>query len=203
MPKSFYYNGTMNRSLLLGIFFFSSFLCATAPPGFFKRFPNRFFVETGSYDGEGIAQAIQAGFPEIHSIELSELFHAKCRERYSKQSNVHLWLGDSGEILETVIGAIPKPITFWLDGHWSGDPTARGKTNTPILLELEAIQRHPIKTHTILIDDIRCFGCEEFDFIKLSTIVRKIYQINGKYRITYARGHRHNDILVAQVLFIP
>ena len=107
------------------------------------------------------------------------------------------------KFFKNLIGKIIKCIIFWLDGPWSGHPTARGKTNTPILLELEAIQRHPIKTHTILIDDIRCFGCEEFDFIKLSTIVRKIYQINGNYRITYARGHRHNDILVAQVLFIP
>lgn len=174
-------------------------MSATAPPGFFKKFPNRFFVETGSYEGEGISQAVNAGFAEIHSIELSELFYAKCQERFKNQSNVHLWLGDSGVILQNIISTISEPITFWLDGHWSGEPTARGKTNTPILEELNAIQRHPIKTHIILIDDVRCFGQEEFDYIKLSGIIRKIFEINRNYKITYARGHKHNDILVAQI----
>ena len=37
----------------------------------FKRFKNELFIETGSFYGEGIQQAIDAGFENIISIELS------------------------------------------------------------------------------------------------------------------------------------
>lgn len=46
---------------------------------------------------------------------------------------------------------------FWLDGHYSGGHTARGKQDTPIRQELRIIFGHRIKGHVILIDDARLF----------------------------------------------
>ena len=46
---------------------------------------------------------------------------------------------------------------FWLDGHYSGGETAKGDADSPLREELEAIGRHPIKTHVIPIDDVRSF----------------------------------------------
>lgn len=180
------------------IFLVPAFLFSWAKPEFFNQFPNRYFVETGSYAGEGIEMALQAGFTEIHSIELAECWYNECLKKFELYPNVHLWFGDSGLILDQVIEGIQEPITFWLDGHWSGGTTAKGPSSTPILKELEAIQRHPIKTHTILIDDIRCFGTSDFDLIELSQIIQKILEINPNYTITYQDGFQTNDILIAQ-----
>ena len=38
----------------------------------FKKYPNPVFVETGSLMGDGIQQALEAGFQKVISIELSE-----------------------------------------------------------------------------------------------------------------------------------
>lgn len=181
---------------------FPLFLYGRANPGFFSEFPNRYFVETGSCIGSGIEMALQTGFSEIHSIELSPKFYNECREKFAPYSHVHLWFGDSSVVLPEVIGEIEEPITFWLDGHWSGGETAKGATNTPLLEELKAIGNHPIKTHTLLIDDVRCFGTSHFDEIPLSKIIEKILEINPDYLISYRNGFQANDILVAQVIGI-
>lgn len=168
--------------------------------GFLNQYPNRYFVETGTWVGNGVISAQQAGFAEIHSIELSERYYSYCKEMFHGAENVHLWLGDSGALLADVIRDMHEPITFWLDGHFSGNDTAQGIENTPILKELEAIRQHPIKTHTLLIDDVRLFGSAEFDFVPLHVIVQKIREINPNYIITFADGHPFpRDILVAYV----
>ena len=177
------------------------FLFAIAHEGFFRQFPNRHFVETGSRDGGGIDQALRDGFEQVYSVEIADGFYEHCREKYVDCPSVHLWHGDSGELLEEMIASIDEPITFWLDGHWSGDPPTvqRGPTNTGLWKELEIIARHPIKTHTILIDDVRCFGTEAFDYLKLEDIIAKLYEINPNYDIRYRNGHTTRDILVARV----
>ena len=111
---------------------------------------------------------------------------------------MHLFLGDSGEKLASIIASIDEPITFWLDAHNDNELLEFGK-NTPILRELEAIKSHPIKTHTLLIDDVRLFNTTTFDNIALSTILRKIYEINPKYRITFEDGFVPAENLVGGV----
>jgi len=38
----------------------------------FEKYPNPVFIETGTYHGEGIQYALQAGFKNVRSVELSE-----------------------------------------------------------------------------------------------------------------------------------
>jgi hypothetical protein len=156
------------------------------------------FVETGSYFGGGIEKAIGVGYEEIHSIELSDSYFHLCQNRFSAYSYVHLWHGDSGVMLADVIAGIQEPITFWLDAHYSGNDTAKGSVNCPILRELEIIKNHPIKSHQIFIDDIRLFGTEEFDSIYITEVIQKLLEINPRYKITFKTGFAFNDILVAQ-----
>src|ERR1700682_2968118 len=48
-----------------------------------------------------------------------------------------------------------QPALFWLDAHWSGRVTARGKDDSPIIPELRAILRSAPSGSVILID-ARC-----------------------------------------------
>lgn len=68
---------------------------------------------------------------------------------------------------------------------------------SPILQELEAIKNHPIKNHTILIDDVRMFGTRDFDGVTLDQITDKLREINPNYSIFFEKGYQANDILVA------
>jgi len=158
----------------------------------------KFFVETGCYLGDGISSALTAGYDNIISIEIAEEFKKNCEEKFKQNKNVNVVLGDSCEILFDVIKNINEPITFWLDGHFSGGNTGFGKYEFPLIQELKQIEMHPIKTHTIMIDDMRLFGDKKYGFDK-NMIIETILQINKDYKISYKDGCEKNDILIASV----
>lgn len=169
----------------------------------FAKYPNTYFLETGSCTGDGIQAALDAGFKHIYSIELSEQFYDFCFNRFILNSEVEriveLILGDSSEVLPEVLSKINGPVTFWLDGHYSGGSTAKGQSNTPLIRELEHIAAHHINNHTILIDDVRCFGTADFDFLTLEEVRKKILSINPLYEFSFEDGYIENDVLVARV----
>lgn len=166
----------------------------------FRKHLNPIFIETGTFRGEGLDKALQAGFPEVYSIELDVTLYQQCRRKFASRRNVHLFQGDSSSKLALILPHIDEQITFWLDAHFSSGVTAMGTTHTPIIDELHVIANHSIKTHTIMIDDVRLFGTAEFDFVSLEEIVDEILKINPKYSIFFEDGHVQNDVLVAKVL---
>jgi hypothetical protein len=114
---------------------------------------------------------------------------------------VVLHFGDSMQVLPEILKGLDTPATFWLDGHWSMDDTALGAKASPLMEELEAIGRHPIKTHTILIDDMRCWKRED-PIIGFSAedVRAKVMAVNAKYRVWVEDSARfEKDILVAAV----
>jgi hypothetical protein len=177
----------------------------------FKKYKNKYFVETGSYLGEGIQAALDCGFEKVISLEISEQYKAICDQKFYGNKNVQLVRGDSCNILYDSIKNIEDKITFWLDGHYSGGPTGLGKHEYPLIQELEQINRHHIKSHTILIDDLRIIRNEEVtatgEKVKFteSDLIDLIFKINEKYCFSYENGVGHDgkvfkrDILVAHL----
>ena len=166
----------------------------------FKKYPNQLFLETGSYLGSGIQQALDAGFQKVISIELSDKYFKICTDRFSNNLNVTIVQGDSFKVLPDVISDIDEPITFWLDGHHSCGDTALGEYWAPLIQELDVIKEHPIKTHTILIDDMRCWENPNptHGFYK-EDIFNKLKEINPDYQFSFEDGCEKNDILVAYI----
>jgi hypothetical protein len=166
----------------------------------FSKYKNKIFLETGSYLGEGIQQALNAGFEKVVSIELSDKYFSICQNRFSDNSNVTIVKGDSFKVLPDIIKDINEPITFWLDGHHSCGDTALGEHWAPLMQELDVIKEHSIKTHTILIDDMRCWQEPNpvHGFYKEDIFI-KLKEINSDYKFTYEDGCEKNDILVAHL----
>ena len=119
-------------------------------------FGTTIFVESGTYTGGTTSRAAEL-FDEVHSIELKNQLYQQAKQKLQSKSNVHLYLGDSSKVLPQILPQLQGKILFWLDGHYSGGPTAKGKKNTPIIEELQAIKESGIKNAVILIDDLRCF----------------------------------------------
>jgi hypothetical protein len=163
----------------------------------FSKYLNPVFVETGSYRGDGIQSALDSGFESVYSIEITNKYYSHCVNRFAGKP-VFLFRGDSSIILFDVIKNINSRITFWLDGHWSGDDTGFGFDKYPLLLELDQIYRHPIKNHTILIDDVRLFDTQ-WNIGTIDLIKHKILTINPQYKFSFENGFVVNDVLVAEV----
>jgi hypothetical protein len=116
---------------------------------FAERFKLPVLVETGTNLGHMIN--IQKNrFREIYSIELDEWLAARAKRKFAAYPHIHLYQGDSGVVLPTIVTQLKDRCLFWLDAHW-GDESA------PIKKELECIYRHPIRNHVLLIDDARWF----------------------------------------------
>jgi hypothetical protein len=169
---------------------------------FFKQFTGRYFVETGTYQGQGVEMALAAGFSVIHSVELSPMLQNRNRRKFARNPNVHLYQGESAEHLDTILKVIDAPAVFWLDAHYSGGDTAKGPETSPLRKELELIRRHPVKGHTILVDDRRHFGTVHFDYVTDEQIREKILAISPGYTFSYqtgssAQAEYQNDVLVA------
>lgn len=121
-----------------------------------RRFALDTLIETGTYRGDMI-NACRGTFNRIVSIELDDVLFEEAHRRFGASSQVSVLHGDSGQLLTDTLRTLAKPSLFWLDGHYCGTVTARGRVETPILLELSAILNHPVRDHVILIDDARCF----------------------------------------------
>lgn len=120
------------------------------------RFGTRVMIETGTYTG-AMVHATRGLFQRIVSIEVERSLHEKAVRRFAKSPHIELRLGDSEIELPKVLDCLQEPALFWLDGHFSAGVTSRGRLETPILQELEAVLRHPVAGHVILVDDAREF----------------------------------------------
>lgn len=76
--------------------------------------------------GDGVQQALKAGFPEVISIGLSNKYFDITRKRFASDPRVRIVRGDSYKVLPDFKRSINKKITFWLDGHHSCGDTALG-----------------------------------------------------------------------------
>ncbi len=119
----------------------------------------RILVETGTCYGD-MVEAMKDVFSRIYSIELSRELYEKAKARFRRARHIELIHGDSGSEMKNIMGKIDGPTLFWLDGHYSGGPTAKGEKDTPIFEELKCILGAPDRGHVIIIDDARCFGSD-------------------------------------------
>jgi hypothetical protein len=167
-----------------------------------SKYKNNIFIETGTSLGDGVQLALDCGFKQIYSFEINLDLVEHNRKRFKEYgSRVEIIHGDSSEILSMFLFRIKESSTFWLDGHWDGGPV--GKYRCPLLFELDAIADHPIKNHTLLIDDRRLFGDKNHHWGQEVTeplVLERIKKINPDYCIKYENGHVPDDIITAKIL---
>jgi hypothetical protein len=127
-----------------------------------------YFVETGTYLGETILRFIN-DFDKLYTIELSEYFYNEFNKNY-KGEKIKSILGDSSEMLKSVIDELRGDTIFFLDGHYSSGNTARGTKDCPLLEELSVINSYFKYESIIIIDDLRLFGTKvDQDWLNITT----------------------------------
>ena len=139
------------------------------------NFETKILIETGTFLGD-MLYAMRRRFDRLISIELSSELTERARVRFRKYPQIQIVNGDSGEKLKEILQGISQRTLFWLDGHYSGGITAKGKLDTPIYSELQIVFDHPVKDHVILIDDARLFnGTNDYPTIpELQEIIQEL-----------------------------
>lgn len=122
-----------------------------------QTLPLSTFVETGTFQGDGVAIAAPH-FDRIVTIEYSEGLWREATERFRDMPKVAVHHGDSSEVLRRIVpGLHGVGVLYWLDAHWCvAESTAGRHSQCPLLKELEAIGRLE-DASVVLIDDARLF----------------------------------------------
>lgn len=117
------------------------------------KFNLRILVETGTYYGEMVS-AMKHEFKRIYSIEFDERLAALARERFARFPHIQILQGDSQSVVPGLLHSLNEPALFWLDAGYYGWAGLQGDKRR-LSTELEAILRHPLSGHVILLDDAR------------------------------------------------
>ena len=102
--------------------------------------------------------ATKKRFRKIYSIEVFEPLASAARAKFSSDKNVEIISADSSDALPTLLPTIEEPVIFWLDGHYNGPGTGKGRSATPIVEEILSIKAARHGYDVIVIDDARSFG---------------------------------------------
>lgn len=147
---------------------------------YIQKFSPAVFIETGTYKGK-MVYAVQPYIKEIYSIELSETYCKKARQKFAGYPDIHILKGQSEQILPKILKDIDKPCLFWLDAHWSGGSTAKADIETPIMQEMQCVLNHlKAEEHVVLIDDARCFTGEN-DYPTVESLKQFILNIHSNW----------------------
>ncbi len=161
---------------------------------------NPVFVETGTYEGDGVVTALSLGFPKVISIEMFEGLYLNCKNKFAGDDRVTILQGDSALILGDAIKDVNEKITFWLDGHiFPEQEFILNVKACPLIEELGLIAKHPIKNHVIMIDDMTSLpvgGVYKTTTFSRYDVEQAVLRINPNYNISYFdRGG--TDVLIA------
>jgi hypothetical protein len=146
------------------------------------------FLELGGFLGDGILKALNVGFKNVISVELSEDLCMFLKKRFVSDKKVMIVQGDVENVLPDIIKDLNEPCAIMLDAHYSGNGTVRGIHDDPIIEELSIIGSSKFKNHVLMIDDMRLLNDEQ--------IRKKVLEINQNYTFMYAEGHVKDDVLI-------
>ncbi len=154
-------------------------------------------IETGTYYGVCI-DVCKDSFSKIISIEIGKKLYENAKKKYSKNNNIELYNGNSYLELNKILKNINERCVFWLDAHYSEGNTEKGELDCYLIEELKSIEKHHIKNHVIIIDNIEC--CEKLikDYPSISELINQINMINLNYNIKIEESSKNNKIMICE-----
>jgi len=116
-----------------------------------QRHNLRILIETGTYYGEMVA-AMKRNFDRIDSIEYDPQLAQRAIKKFSSWPHIQILQGDSQQLVPELLKTLSAPALFWLDAGYYGWAGLQGNKQR-LTSELEAILRHPVPGHILLMDD--------------------------------------------------
>ena len=150
-------------------------------------------IETGTYLGDGVQCAFDAGYKKVYSCDINFECVSNAKEKF-KDKDFIVELKPSEIALKEFLDGIDKPCVIFLDGHAmpkDGHPSTRefghstlseSALTCPLMEELQIIKDHHINEHVILIDDFQCLDTWCFNELSYDDVLDFVSTINPKYK---------------------
>ncbi len=148
-----------------------------------NKFGVKSIVETGTAEGKSTLE-MSSMVNNVYTIEINEKSYNVAQERLNKSKNIKMYLGNSPEVLRSIIEEIEYPALFYLDAHWFD--------YWPILDELKVIsQSKNANECLIFIHDFavpnKSFGYDIYKNqpLDINYVKEKLYEINKSFKYYY------------------
>ena len=151
------------------------------------------FIETGTFNGDGVITSLMMGFDKVYSVEYDETLYKVCVNRFSNNKNVLLYKDDSALFLEKILQEVKEPVVIFLDAHFCGFNSKTGLNEIwiPIINEMNAIIKYGTNGSTIIVDDLMAMDNTHFDLNTkkwagapgIDVVIDLGFQFNPNYRI--------------------
>lgn len=134
------------------------------------------FVETGTYKGDTTLMASKF-FEKVFTTEIHEPLYEESKKRAQTEgaTNIQFLLGNSVDLLETIVPNVLDGAVFFIDAHISGaDSSWNREQRVPLLEELSVILKNKLGPSLFILDDVRFWRgktCEAWDWSHISTDV--------------------------------
>ncbi len=174
-----------------------------------------YFVETGTWKGDGVAYALQTAFRKIISVEIIADIAEQAKERFRAFSSVEIIAGHSVPVLKEELPKLKGNCIFWLDAHFPGadegvknyDAEEDEQLRLPLESEIEAIQQARTGYKDVLIiDDLRIYedGPYENGNAPADTLPKNLRSIDFLYS-HFGKTHSINKLYLDEgyILLFP
>jgi predicted O-methyltransferase YrrM len=143
-----------------------------------KNFNIKYIIETGTFEGD-TTMALACIAQHVHTIEISDQYLAKAKEKLKDLANIYFYKGSSPEVLNEILRGAENNILFFLDAHWN--------SYNPLIDELKVIHKHGLKP-VIAIHDFKVpgkpfgfdsYGGQDYDWAWIEESIKAIYGDEG------------------------
>lgn len=148
------------------------------------------FIETGTHQGD-TTRIASILFVEVFTFEINKIYYEFAKRKLNTLdcTNVNHLLGDSVELLDTLLDTEKRSAFFFLDAHHHSMKTTEdvkmdnGSGKTPLMDELDIINRkYPKVPAVICIDDVRLWRSGNPDWSNVND--EKIVEALSNHTIT-------------------
>ncbi len=164
---------------------------------FIQKYDINYMIETGTFQGDAVAYALEFNFKNIYTIELIKEYYEYCCKRFEGNKNVVLLNNNSKDgLLEIFKKYDVGNCIYWLDAHlpnlynksYSGNYLNEKEILIPLEEELKIIVSNKnISNDVFIIDDLRIYENGNFQAGNWSDAINAgvgginfIYEILGK-----------------------
>lgn len=129
------------------------------------------YVETGTGEGTCLLHVLNFPFKQYFSIEIYKQVYDNVLPKFNNNKNCNIILGNSYEVIPTIIDKLNGNVLFFLDAHFPGadfhyetyTSVTDYDTRLPLKKEIEAIvNNRDIKNDVFIIDDLRVYEDNEY-----------------------------------------